>query len=234
MAKHLIANGIKVFVTDVVDRTQEAEKIGAEFVSLDCALQNKLIILAMPMENLEETLNNIKDKLKPDTVVIDVCSLKIFASELMKKILAKNIQIIGTHPLFGPQSAKDSIVGMKIALCNINAKKETFEKVIKFCDSLRLRTIITTPEEHDRQMAVSQALTHFIGQACKKINLERVELSTKTFDDLMSIVDIIKNDTPKLFNNMQQMNVFAKDARESFIKAAMEIDNKLKLDNRRN
>jgi prephenate dehydrogenase len=162
------------------------------------------------------------------TVVLDVCSLKMFACKAMKRILPENVEIIGTHPLFGPQSAPDSIAGMRIALVNVRAKQEIFDKVKEFCEKLELKVIVTTAEEHDKQMAVSQALTHFIGQVAKRMNLERVELSTKTFDDLMSIIEIIKNDTPALFNNMQTMNPFAAEVRDKFVEESKKLNDKFK------
>jgi len=227
MAKHLILAGMNVSASDTIDKSQEAEEIGARFTSLEEACKSKIIILAVPMEKLEETLENIKGKLQEGTLVLDVCSLKMFACEAMDRILEKNIEIIGTHPLFGPQSAPNSLEGMKIALVNARAKQETFENTIKFCEDIGLKTIITTAEEHDKQMAVSQALTHFIGQTCKNAGIQRVEMSTKTFDDLMDIVDIIKNDTPALFNNMQTMNPFAEQSRERFVKEAEKLDAQL-------
>jgi len=230
MAKHLKKKA-DVIVTDEIDLRTKAKEFGVIFSSLDNVLRQRIIILAVPMESLKEILNKIKKKVLPGSLVLDVCSLKMFSAKLMKQILPKDVEIIGTHPLFGPQSAPGSIAGMKIALCDINAKKNTMAKVKIFCENLGLKVFTTTPEEHDRQMAVSQALTHFIGQVAKKMNLKRVELSTKTFDDLMNIIDIIKNDTPALFENMQSMNPFAKETREKFISESIKLNKKLRRGN---
>jgi len=226
MAKHL-KKKFEVFAADITDRNKEAEKIGVKFVTINEASSKEVIILAVPMENLKETLHEIKNKVKAGALVLDVCSLKMFSCKAMKEMLPKDIEMIGTHPLFGPQSASNSIRGMRIALCNVNARQETLRKVKRFCEALKLKVIITTPEEHDKQMAVSQALTHFIGQIAKHMGLKRVELSTKTFDDLMNIIDIIKNDTPALFENMQTMNPFAKEIRERFIAEGIKLNQKL-------
>jgi len=227
MAEHLKKKA-SIVVTDIHNKSKEARNIGIKFVSLDEAVKSKVIILATPMENLVQTLHIIKDKLIPRTLVLDVCSLKIFSCEAMAKILPKNVEVIGTHPLFGPQSASSGIGGLKIVLCNVTSKRKTFNRVKNFCNSLGLKVLITTPEEHDRQMAASQALTHFIGKAINNSGTKRVELSTKTFDMLMNVADIIKNNTPALFKNMQNMNPFAKDVRERFIKELNEIEEELK------
>jgi len=214
MAKHL-SKKAEVFVTDTENKEKEAEEIGVSFVSLQEALKNKIIILAVPMENIVSLLHEIKDSLQPGTLILDICSLKLFSCNAMEEILPRSIEIIGTHPLFGPNSAPNSVEGMKIAITPVRTSR--LDKVKSFCESLGLKVFITTPEEHDKQMALSQALTHLIGQAMNNAGIKRVELSTKTFDKLMDVVEIIRNDTPALFKNMQQMNPFAKDAREKFV-----------------
>jgi len=226
MAKHLKEKAV-VFVTDQNDKCAEAEKIGVIFAPLKTILEKKIIILSMPMENLEKVLHEIKNKITPGTLILDVCSLKMFSCKAMKEILPENIEIIGTHPLFGPQSVSNSIKDMRIVLCDVRSAQETPNKVKEFCENLGLKVFITSPEEHDRQMAVSQALTHFIGQVAKQMDLKRVELSTKTFDDLMNIIEIIKNDTHALFENMQTMNPFAKETRERFITESIILNKKL-------
>jgi prephenate dehydrogenase len=226
MAKHL-KNKAELVVTDNADKSKEAAELGVKFSTLDEILKRKIIILAVPMENFVETLHKIKNKLQEGSLIVDVCSLKMFSCKAMKKILPENVEIIGSHPLFGPQSVKQRIKGMKIVLCKVKAKDKTFQKVKKFCEELELKVITSTTEEHDKQMAVSQALTHFVGQALKNINIKRLEMSTKTFDDLMNIVNIIKNDTTALFENMQTMNPFAEEIRKKFIKEAEKMNAQL-------
>lgn len=216
MARNL-KDKVEVVVTDIEDKTQEAEEINISFVSLKKALESRIIILAVTMKRLEETLIGIKDNIRPGTLALDVCSLKGFSCKLMKKILPEETGIIGTHPLFGPDSASGSISGHKIALCNVRSRKNTFNKVRNFLENLGLNVFPTTPEEHDRQMATSQALTHFVGQIANRMDIKRVDLRTKTFSDLMDIVDVIKNDSQELFENMQTMNPFAREVRRKFI-----------------
>jgi len=224
-AKHLREKA-DVFVADISNKREEAEALGVKFVSLEKAARMPVVILAVPMENFREVLLSIREKVVPGSLVLDVCSLKMFACKEMQEILPENVEIIGTHPLFGPNSAPNSLVGMRIALCPVRSAH--LGAVKSFCESLGLEVFVTTPEEHDRQMAASQALTHFIGQIAKRIGLERVQLSTKTFEDLMSIIDIVKNDSGALFRNMQQMNPFAQAVRKNFIDTSLAVDSELK------
>ncbi len=225
MAKHLKTKA-EVFVFDILDREKEAKALGISLVSFDEAVSKGIVIICVPMQDFESVLDKMKDKLRPGSLVLDVCSLKMFSCRLMEKVLPRTVDIIGTHPLFGPQSAPSSLTSMRIALTPIRGLR--IEKVKLFCESLGLEVFITTPEEHDKQMALSQALTHFIGQAMTNAGIKRIDLSTKTFDNLMDIVEIIRNDTPALFNDMQKLNPFAKDARENFLLELNKIQDNLK------
>ncbi len=223
-SKHLKEKA-EVFVTDTINKSKEANELGVKFANLEEICSKEIVLLCVPVRSLIGVLNQIKNKLKPGTLIIDTCHLKTFSCNAMKEILPSNIEIIGTHPLFGPESGAKEITGLKIALVNVRSNKTN--KVKKFCENLGLKVFITTPEEHDKQMAQSQALTHFIGNVAKKMNLTRVELSTKTYDDLMNIIDIIKNDTQELFEDMQKINPQAKQIRKQFIEESKKLDEEL-------
>ena len=224
MAKHL-KDRAEVVVTNTSNKEKEAKRIGVKFLPLDEAIKSDVVILSVPIEKMKDVLHSIKDKLNPGTLVLDVCSVKIFPCELMKKNLPDNVEIIGTHPLFGPESAKNSLKGMKIALCNVRSKR--VEKVRKFCEGLGLTVFEVSPEEHDREMAVSQALTHFVGRVFEKMDLKKVGLGTKTFDDLVDISNIIKNDSRALFENIETKNPFAGELRKRFIEESKKLDDHL-------
>jgi len=224
MAEHLKSKA-GVFVTDIVDKTKEAKKIGVTFTTLDKVCSKKIVILSVPMSVFVKTLKTIKDKLTPGTLVLDVCSLKIFSCKSMKEILPENIEIIGTHPLFGADSAKHSIKNMKLALVNVRSKK--ISEVQNFCESLGLQVFVTSAEDHDKKMAYTQALTHFIGKVAERMKLTRFDVCTKTYEDLMDIIDIIKNDDPRLFSDIQNMNSYAKKVRDQFIKESEKLNKEL-------
>jgi len=225
MAKHL-KQYTNIYISSRTNYTKKAQKLGVKYVDIDELCKKRIILLAMPMDKLDVVLHQIKDKLQPNSIVIDTCSLKMFACESMKKILPKHVEIIGTHPLFGPESAPNSIEGMRIALCNVRSSH--FNKIEQFCkNKLKLNTFITTPKKHDKQIAYSQALTHFVGQIVKKMEIPDLELGTKTYDDLLDISTIIRNNTKALFENMQTMNPYAKEVRDMFVNESTQLNNYL-------
>lgn len=226
MAKHLS----KYFTVNVYDKNSSLKSTSKNIVfkPLKDCLKTNIIILAVPMEAFEEVVKSISSSVSRNSLVLDVCSLKEFSEDIMKKYFNKNVQIIGTHPLFGPQSAKNNIKGMRICLVKTRCDDLVFEKVKKFLKKIGLEVIITTSKEHDKQMAASQALTHFIGRSISNLRLDDVSLKTKTYEDLMNITKIISEDSEELFLNIQNKNKYAKKAREDFIKKIVELNKKLK------
>ena len=92
--------------------------------------------------------------------------------------------------------------------------------------------IEATPEDHDRQIAVSLALTHFIGRALSEFGAEPLEIDTEGYSRLLHILDVVTHDTWQLFVDMHQYNPFAGETREAFISALKAIDGRMADENR--
>jgi len=184
-----------------------------------------IIIIASPMRYFENTLHLIKDKLHKEQLIIDVCSLKIFTCDLMKKILPKYVNIVGTHPLFGPNSKPEILRNKKIVLCKVNG--ERINSVKRFCEKLKLNVIITTPKKHDLEMAKTQALTFFVTEILNNIHFNNSNLSTPSSKLLEETVKSVRKDSNILFFDLQNLNPYSKTIREKFIKAAEKYDKKL-------
>jgi prephenate dehydrogenase len=76
-------------------------------VSLAKALQNETIFIAVPIRDFESLIHEFKNDIQGKKTVIDVCSVKVFPKNVMIENLSSEIDIIATHPLFGPDSLKD-------------------------------------------------------------------------------------------------------------------------------
>ena len=74
------------------------------FYNLDKVLQERVIFIAVPIRNFESLIKKISPKLKSGTTLIDVCSVKSYPVNVMLKNINKDIGIISTHPMFGPDS----------------------------------------------------------------------------------------------------------------------------------
>ncbi|MCB1512339.1 MAG: prephenate dehydrogenase, partial [Hyphomicrobiaceae bacterium] len=108
-----------------------------------------IVILAVPVTSLTLAIRQIRPFLRPGCLVIDVGSVKVSPARVMLAELPPDVEILGTHPLFGPQSAHDGIAGRKIAICPLRCRST--RRVAAFLHkALGLDVHVTTPEEHDR------------------------------------------------------------------------------------
>ncbi|MFH1030922.1 MAG: prephenate dehydrogenase [bacterium] len=202
---------------------EDAARLNMKVVSLEEAATQHIILMCIPINNFEEVILQIKDFIKPGALVADVSSTKMKPVQLMEKYLPKNVEILGTHPLFGPESGKDGIVGLKIVLCPVRVKNL---EPIKFflSQQLKLEILIRTPEEHDRQMAYVQGLTHFIGRAIKELDIPDLEQKTMAYQKLLAIKEMLGGDSDALFLTIEKGNYFAKEVREKFMRKLEKIE----------
>lgn len=227
MCRHL-ARRFDVTVCDVFDRKGEAEKCGVKFSNIEDAASKEIVILSVPLKAFESVLIETAKHLPADALVIDVCSVKMKPIELMLKYLPATVEIIGVHPLFGPQSGRDHIEGLRIAYCPVRTTKA--DEVKRFLsDELRLTVLEKSPEAHDREMAHVQALTHFVARALFEMHVVDSDLATVSYEELMKAASLVADDSQELFQTIQQGNPFADEKRKAFIDKLIEIENRIKV-----
>ena len=186
------------------------------------------LIFCVPLSSLEEVCKKFKDIVTEETILIDVTSVKVKPLNLLKIHFLNNM-ILGTHPIFGPQSGKDGIENLPIVLSNVSLPLNKFLEVKNFLSQkLKLKIIEQTAEQHDKEMAYVHALSHFIGRALVNMDIQDVASATKPYKNLLEIKELLKYDTFDLFKTIQNGNPFAQGVREEFLKNLNDLESKLK------
>ncbi len=228
----LIARYLKedadIVVYDQQDVKDDAAALGVQLGTLDEVCACPIVIPFVPISAFESVINDIKNKLKPGTLLVDVCSVKELPVNAMLKLLPENVQILATHPMFGPDSARETLFGHKMVLCPVRIEEKLYSDITRYLNSHGLKVIESTPEEHDRQISHSLVLAHFIGRTLMEVGAERQEIETLGYKRLMKILGVVQNDSWQLFVDMNQYNRFADQARARFIGALTGIDQKLR------
>ena len=218
-----------VKVTSRKKRENLAKELGGEFLNFPPLVKNSdILIISVAIPAIPKILGELKNYIKPDTLVVDVASVKIFSTEKMIKLLPSNVQILGTHPLFGPQSGKYSIKDLKIVLSPIRIGDEYFSNIKKFLENiLKLKVFVMSPEEHDKAMSRTQVITQFIGRMLKQIPIHEEPLSLPSYELLLDVYYMLKEDSDDLFNAIQLYNPYAFPMRDHLKTVFMEIYNTL-------
>lgn len=206
------------------DKGEDIAQVGGRLVSLEEACAQEIVILCVPISAMQTTLKQIAPLVKTDALIADVCSVKVYPVEWMKELLPESTQILATHPMFGPDSAAISLAGHKMVMCPVRIQPQRYNEIKQWLQKKHLVLIETTPADHDRKIAVSLALTHFIGRSLAEFGALPMNIDTEGYKRLLHILDVTNNDTMQLFEDMHNYNPFAGDKREAFMRA-MEMMN---------
>lgn len=199
---------------------------GVVFGPVERAAACDIVLLAMPVPRLSQAIAEIRPHLRPGATVIDVCSVKVLPAQIMAAELPDHVDIIGTHPMFGPQSARGGIKGLKIVVCPIRG--EGARPLAAFLrKSLGLKAMIATPERHDRAAAMVQGLTHLIAKVLVDMEPLPRDITTASFDLLLRAVDMVRYDAPEVFDAIERLNPYAPDMRRQFFALSAELAEKL-------
>ena len=222
-----LAEDFEVYVFNRTDKSAEIKKAGARSASLKTVCRQKIVILCVPISTFKEVLVEIGPLLNKDSVVVDVCSVKVYPTEWMKTSLPETVSILATHPIFGPDSASDSLKGRKIFLSPIRISKQPYQKIKTYLASKELVLIESTPEDHDEQIAVSLSLTHYIGRALSEFGAAPLGIDSEGYKRLLHILEVVENDTWQLFYDMHRYNPYAQKKRTAFLQALQKIEEQI-------
>ncbi|MBI4777229.1 MAG: prephenate dehydrogenase/arogenate dehydrogenase family protein [Deltaproteobacteria bacterium] len=228
LAAGVLKDYFDIVAYDPAPLERHASRVGVPLVSLDEAAVRPILVLAPPMSEMRSLLVSIAPYVKPGTLVCDTCSVKMVPASLMESLLPDDVQVLGTHPCFGPDSIQPGFTGNKIVLCPIRVRN--LSSIVRFLEGLGLTVVVASAEEHDKLMARTQALSQFLGKAVLQMGLKQERISTTGFDQLLEILQYVRNDTDRLFHDLQTMNPYAAEMRRKLVNTLAEIDRMLDIE----
>ncbi len=229
IATHLQPYFPMVIFDPAMPATGEEPLAGGTFGSVADVCRCDVVILAVPVCELTTAVRSLRPHLRPGCIVIDVGSVKVVPAKVMKAELPPFVDIIGAHPLFGPQSARNGVKGRKIVLCPVHGAATP--RIAAFLRrALGLRVFITSPEDHDREAAVVQGVTHLIARVLVRMEPLPSRFTTASFDHLMQATQMVRYDAASVYLAIEHDNPFAAEVRERFFALADEA--KAELENR--
>ncbi len=122
----------------------------------DAAAVADVTVISVPIDVTEQVIGEIGPRVRPDSLLIDVTSVK---SEPVRAMLAATTaSVVGTHPMFGPNI--HSLQGQRVVVCRARGDRWA-DWVVGMFTARGLSVVETTPPHHDKMMATVQVLTHF-------------------------------------------------------------------------
>ncbi|CAL1377529.1 unnamed protein product [Linum trigynum] len=208
LAKAFSRQGHTVIAHSRTDYSAAAAALGVRFYSNPhdlCESHPEVVLLCTSILSSEKVLQSFPfQRLKRNTLFVDVLSVKEFAKTIMLKYLPVEFDVLCTHPMFGPESGKHSWAGLpfvydKVRIGNSEDRISKCEKFLDIFSREGCRMVEMSCAEHDRHAAGSQFVTHAMGRVLEKFGLESSPINTKGYETLLNLVGNTSGDSFELF-----------------------------------
>jgi prephenate dehydrogenase len=134
--------------------------------------ESSIVIVATPVQDVLNTIAQLRPFLNEHTIVTDVGSTKKRIMAEAQKLLPPGVSFVGGHPMAGSErsgvEAADPLLfsDRVYALCPYaDTPPEALLSMLDFAESLLALPITIDPEEHDRVMAMVSHLPQIISVA---------------------------------------------------------------------
>jgi len=148
---------------------QEALRLGLvkDFIDFETLCSMDVIVLAIPVNGVIQSLQDLEGKIAPSTTVIDLGSTK----EVIVKAVPQSIRqnFVAAHPMTGtehngPSAAFDGLYHDKVVvLCDLEESGTLQQEVaVRIFSGIHMRLSYMHAHEHDRHAAFISHMPHVI------------------------------------------------------------------------
>ena len=222
--------GYEVAVWGPSGRVDVAERLDVPFAHDMMAevKRSDIVLVSVTIEKTVEVIRQVAPLMRPGSLIMDVTSIKSEPVRAMKTFAPAGVEALGTHPMFGP--TMPSMRGQTIILTPVQEKTGRWlNEISSLFQSDGAHVEVLGSEEHDRIMAVVQALTHFayigIGSTLKALQFD-VETSRRfmspVYEIMIDFVGRILDQNPELYASIQS-NPQAASVRQTFLSQCMRL-----------
>lgn len=205
-----------------------AKKLGVNYSNdnISSIKNADIIIFSVPIEHMIKTIEEVAPHAPKESLLMDVTSIKKDPTDALLKYAPEDVEILPCHPMFGPRVP--SLEGQVVILTPVNRSKKWFGIVESFLKRNNTKIVITTPEEHDKNMSVVQGLTHFsyisIASTIKKLNInvkKSREFASPVYSLMLDMISRIVSQNPYLYYSIQKSNKETSFTRKQLIEEIM-------------
>ncbi|MDO9528031.1 MAG: prephenate dehydrogenase/arogenate dehydrogenase family protein [Syntrophales bacterium] len=196
--------GIGKWFADFFKREGYAVHVSGRNTGMDIptmAEKCEVVIVSVPIGVTCEVIEQVGPHMREGTLLMDLTSLK---EEPVKSMLKHSVsEVIGVHPLFGP--GVDTLAGLNVVLCPVRTKR-WLVWLKEVLEGNSANVVESTPEKHDKMMAIVQGLNHLntitLGMVLNETGTDLLELkdfATPIFNTKISILERVFGDNPRLY-----------------------------------
>ena len=193
---------------------------GKRFFSIEETCQCDVVIISVSIRAFEETLLRVLPLLKPGAILVDVNTVKEHPVRLLSEH-ARGVAWVATHPMFGPFSFEKqggTLKDLRLVISENTLPAAMRDTAISWLKSWGLNVLTMGAQAHDRMLAETLFLTHYVSQMVAAGGFVRTDIDTLSFGFLMDAVESVKGDT-ELFRDVFAFNPYCRETIERLEKA---------------
>ncbi|XP_024376594.1 uncharacterized protein [Physcomitrium patens] len=207
LAERICGQGHEVVALSRSDYRDVARRLGVSFhrdVNAFCDEHPDIVIMSASIISTETVLRSLPvERLKPDTLFVDVLSVKGFPKQLFLTILPPQFDVLCTHPMFGPNSGRASWAGLPVVYERVRigegARMDRCNRFLDIFSSQGCKMVEMSCGEHDVHAAGSQFITHTVCRILGKMKLESTPMNTKGYEDILRLAETGEADSFDLY-----------------------------------
>jgi len=229
-AKYFKEHGFLVSIWGPSGKVEVAERLGVKFARdlMAEVAKSDVVLLSVPIKETAKVVEEVAPRMRPGSLLMDVTSLKAEPMKAMLRWAPDGVEVLGTHPMFGPTIP--TIRGQTVILVPAAGRcDEWLLPMEEIFQEDGARVEVLGAEDHDRIMAVVQALTHFayisIGSTLRSLDFDIAHsrrLMSPVYEIMIDFVGRILAQSPELYSSIQE-NPEAKRVREAYIEECQRL-----------
>lgn len=204
----------------MIEQSKEAEENNVEYYpnfDMTNFLQGlDVVIITVPMIELEETLESLPvDKLR-NKLVVEVCPLNGYPRTVLTRMLPLEADILCTNPMFSPGMKASghtgkSLDGLPFVYEKVRIRDESrADCFLSTFERARAQMVEMSSEDHDAYVADAEFVTHLTGRLLDRNLLPVTPVSSREYGALCDLADLTGSDSFDLFYGMFKFNDRAK------------------------
>jgi len=228
LVRHFLSQGHNVRISDI--ETEEAAAF-AQSIEVSFSEHNPeavedadLTVVSTPITVAARVLREIASSVKENSIVAEISSLKSDVAPILLKMAETHIRPLSIHPLFGPgvQNLREE----KIALIPIVDPSSEIESVSRFFPGAKV--VVVEAEEHDRAMALTLSLPHFLNILFASVVSEEnpvflKKLGGTTFTLQLALSESVMTESPELYASIQMNDEYTVRFLDRFLSKAENV-----------
>jgi prephenate dehydrogenase len=227
----VLADGLREdFTLRIHDPFADFSATNDQSVPLAEAAACDAVWCCVPIIHFEQVIAKTAPYLRSGALLLDVCSVKLYPEAVMKRLVASDVSVLPTHPMFGPDTAKHGWRDLPLVICPTSATSATsatndevstgaaYRQSVQFwqhylAERKGCRVVAMSSEEHDRTTAYTLCLTQLLGRVLGNIGIKASAIDAQSFTHLLRMKEISYNDSMELLIGLHRYNPFAAEMR---------------------